>query len=182
MDSATVPTQITYDGVADYSENTLDVATFAAMSQGSIIGIADEARGTLRCLFSIGDTSVNTDFATIFQNDDETIKFRIWQSGANIIVLDSVDPVVEGDVCEFKSDGVIVKFFKNGIESAITGTNGTYWFNDVLNPDSMYISRLTRSTNAFYTTNFKHLMIRSTPLTDTESLQYANYLISKHNL
>ena len=91
-------------------------------------------------------------------------------------MLDSVDPFSEGDVIEFKTDGISIRLFKNGIESAITGTNGSYWFNDVNNIDTMYISRLTRLTDAFYTTTFKQIIVIGTPLTDAESLQVSKDL------
>ena len=60
VDSATVTTQIEYDGVSDYSENTLDVAKFAAMSQGSVVQICSETANDYS--FTMGDSSTTTDW------------------------------------------------------------------------------------------------------------------------
>jgi hypothetical protein len=46
----------------------------------------------------------------------------------------------------------------------------------------MTIGVLNRLSSIYYDTILKELIITSTPLTDTQSLNLANYLISKHDL
>ena len=70
----------------------------------------------------------------------------------------------------------------NGISVEFTGTDNGQWLSSPSSLDTMSIGSLQQSTIAYYDTTFKHLMIRSTPLSDAESLTYANYLIQKHSL
>jgi hypothetical protein len=185
VDSATVPTQIEYDGVSDYSENTLDIAKFAAMSTGSVIGICDSNTGVSRAYFAIGDmASNNNNFLTYFDtNNKAVLQIRGVSGVLNLIVSTTV--CVDGDVVEWKLVGSAKKCFINGIEDTVIvsfGTNGTQWMDYLDSTYGMSIGSWQRTIPVYYDITFKHLSIFSTPLTDAESADYANYLIEKHNL
>lgn len=179
VDSATVPTQITYDGVSDYSENTLDIAKFAAMSQGSVVFIADDLIGAQ---FSLGNTSTSTEWMYIESKRVSTGRTRIlFNTALGVRTMTSTSITNVGDVIEWGSTGTSYFCRINGVEDDVIGApNDGLWLDSVSNSDSMTIGVLTRLTPFFNDTTFKHLSIFSTPLTDAQSLQYANYLIEKH--
>ena len=48
--------------------------------------------------------------------------------------------------------------------------------------DKFVIAKLPRLSAVYYNSIFRELIVTSTPLTDAQSLNLANYLISKHGL
>jgi hypothetical protein len=183
VDSATVPTQISYDGVSDYSENTLDVAKFAAYDRGSVVYIANIGSST-RYFFTMSDLSVATNFVRFGVTSlNEAILF-VRKSGGNSNSMKSTTILSEGDIIEWRSNGSTYTCFINGVEDLAvvnSGVNDGRWFDYPNTLDQMSISAfILTSGSSFYESDFKHLSIFSTPLTDAESADYANYLNKKH--
>jgi hypothetical protein len=180
VDSATVPTQISYDGVSDYSENTLDVAKFAAMGTGSVVYIS-KVSGANQIDFGLAATSSNSNYFQFGNNVSKAFLIaRI--AGVNNIMESSAD-ISDDDVIEWRSNGSVYTLLINGIDSAINEgayVNDGRWFDSPNALDNMSIGALIKTSSVYRDTTFKHLMIRSTPLTDAESKDYANYLIEKH--
>jgi hypothetical protein len=181
VDSATVPTQISYlAGNAEFSENTLNVAKFAAMSQGSVVWINDGVDGAYQ--FTIGDESDAKDWMG-FNTVSGKIRIVYYDAGVIQLLL-STSSVVADDVIECRTDGATWQIFINGVEDVVDNgiyTNDGRFFSSITDADVIYIARLARLTTAYSDTTFKHLSIFSTPLTDAQSADYANYLIEKHN-
>jgi hypothetical protein len=67
----------------------------------------------------------------------------------------------------------------NGLEVSHTEAHNL-WFSDMNNLDNISIGSIREATPAYADIVFKHLSIFSTPLTDAESADYANYLNKKH--
>lgn len=182
QDSATAPTKITYDGVADFSDGSLSVASFSGMDKGSIIGIFTSTAS--QYYVALTDPSVSDKYFAVGVSSSKPYLW-VYESGV-VSQLTATDPVDVGSVFEWSSNGSLTTLKINGVSVDITivaGSNGGQWISTVTSVDNMVISRLELlSTTIYRSTIFKHLMIRSTPLTDAESLTYANYLISKHNL
>ena len=178
VDSATVTTQIEYDGVSDYSENTLDVAKFAAMSQGSVVQICSETANDYS--FTMGDSSTTTDW--LYMGITSLLKPIIVVRISGVTLNNqSINPINIGDTYEWKKKNGLIKLLINGLEVDHT-ENHNSWFSDLNNIDNIRIGSVSRLTPLYTDLIFKHLSIFSTPLTDAQSLQYANYLIEKHNL
>jgi hypothetical protein len=185
VDSATVPTQISYDGVSDYSENTLDVATFSAMSQGSIFYTSTPDGTGNVWVFTMQDASKTTSYIRVGTDANNVAVLAIRKDGGTSYVMKSTSVVTSSSIIEWKSDGNTYQCFINGIEDIVVPTSGDNegkWFNYTPLLDGMAIGTiLTTIPASFYNVDFKHLSIFSTPLTDVQSKDYANYLIQKHN-
>ena len=184
VDSATVPTQIDFTSAnSEFLENTLDVATFAAMSQGSIVSIYDS---NASYQYSITNSSASNSYFVVGTNNNTAALWVFNQTNPIRFEVDTSPS--NGDVIIWRSSGSIVDCSVNGLSAPISIVAGSdnnegQWISNIPTLDNMKIGALEFSSGVIYkNTTFKHLMIRSTPLTDAESLTYANYLIQKHSL
>ena len=182
VDSALVPTQIDFtSGNAEFLENTLDISTFAAMSQGSIVGIYEDS-SALQYWFAAANSTVSNEYFIAGVN---LSKAQLWVSASalGLTQISSPDTLNDGDVVEWSSNGSEYLLKINGLSvtpSIDSGLNNGNWINLPVSLDNISIARLGRSVPVYRTQAFKHLMIRSTPLSVAESLEYATYLNETH--
>jgi len=185
VDSATVPTQIDFTAAnSEFLENNIasQVATFAAMSQGSVVYVVDGNTGT-RVMLSFSETSTNDNAFWVGVFTGELAWLNIRQDSGTTQRFLSTTVVSEGDVVIWSSDSSVITCSINGIPDDVTASSGLNDGKFISYPndlDNMALGGIIRLTNVFYDNTFKHLMIRSTPLSDAESLTYANYLIQKN--
>ena len=185
VDSATVPSQIDFTAAnSEYLENTLDVSTFAAMSQGSVVWIQGTLGITNEC-FTFQDNSVNANYFRVGVISSNFVRVTLSKSGGVVNTWFSTSTVSLNDVIEVGSSGSSYFLKINGITDIVNisaGDDDGKFMNYPSTMDIMSVGSIQTATPIYRDTTFKHLMIRSTPLSDAESLTYANYLIQRYSL
>ena len=186
IDNATNPTKVTFTASnSEYLENTLDVASFSGQTEGSVIQIlnADDVNNAAHFSFTNSSTDSNH-FRVGVGATNKPILNISSSSGFTQLVCDTVLTGIS--VVEWESNGSSYSVFVNGVESTfiiVLGVNNGNWWGDITGLDTIRIASYRRlSTTTYEDTVFRELIITSTPLTDSQSLNLANYLISKHGL
>jgi hypothetical protein len=183
IDSTTNPTKVTFTSSnSEYLINTANISTFTSLSQGSIVYVNDN---TTRTMFSLSDNSVdNTYVMAGVLSGKANLNINGGRPGWYVINSDTTVNI--GDIVEWSSNGSLVTCKINGVLDTVTvfsGANTGQWLDSTGGTiSSMTIGVLNRLSAIYYDTILKELIITSTPLTDAQSLDLANYLIGKHSL
>jgi len=177
--SATIPTKITaLEANSEFLENTLNVAKFAAMSQGSVMLINSQVSNIYS--FTIGDSSSLDDYFYI--GIESGGKAICVSRVSGVELTNTSDSVLSiDDPYEWKKENGVVKLMVKGLEVGHTG-NHNNWISNSNNLDNMRIGSLSRSTPLFSNVINKALQVKSVPNTAFETLRASNELIARHNL
>jgi hypothetical protein len=181
IDNTTNPTKVTFTASnSEYLENTLDIASFTALSQGSIIGTpTPNGTGNIWYL-SFQNPSSAADYFRTGTNSSDKATLTVRKSSGTNNLLNSTSIVADTDVIEWKLINGAKKCFINGIEDAvivISGSNGSEWIDYPTSLGGAAIGAVYDTPpTSFYDVIMKELIITSTPLTDAQSLNLANYL------
>jgi len=181
VDNATTPTKVTFASAnSEFLENTLDIASFIALSQGSLTFISD---GSSDMLFTLVDSGVENKFIR-FGISGSKVNFEI-NDGGTITLLNSTSNAIADKPVTISSDGSVITMFIDGVVDIVvetTGTNTGDWMDSIASVDGAAIGSLRKLTPTFSNTVSKSTIVTATPLTHNESLQLAKYLIAKHGL
>jgi hypothetical protein len=183
IDNTTNPTKVTFTASnSEYLENTLDIASFSGLSTCSFIYVNDNNL----VQFSISDSTQGSSFLWVGAESTGEALLRVRNTSSTVNNrLNSTNTISIGDVVEWRINDSSYQCFINGIEDVVVvavGLNNGSGLDTIPDLDNISIGRIGDSSPIYYDNVFKELIITSTPLTDAQSLNLANYLISKHDL
>jgi hypothetical protein len=178
VDSDTDPTQTQFLASPDEEHlyNDIDVSDFTGLSEGSVFYVND---GSSIVQLSIADDATAANNFIFGQSVGGKALLQTL-GGANVI--ESVDSVSVDSIIEIQSTGSEYKIFIDGVQSAVTTTNGNdgLWFDSIPDVDNISIGALLRSTPFYDDTTHKETIVTSGTITDAERTDIMAYLTEKN--
>lgn len=188
-DSALLPTQISFNGVNEFSEITVaeQVAKFSNLATLSIFWINDSDNVTSGRMLSLGDSATNnTNVFVCGYSESLSGAFISFRVDGVVTTLYSDSDLSIDDSIEWKQDGVSWRCFINEIEDTVlvsSGANNSICFNSINGVDEISIAKRVGTGSGLYQlTEFKNVTIISPPPSDAASASYSRGLKVKHNL
>lgn len=182
IDNITNPTKVTFTASnSEYLENILDIATFTNLSIGSFTYINGGVSGEVRNWLALSNTANNNDRFWITTDSSNKANLLIKVGAGTTEELNSTTTLIDGDVVTWSQNGTNKTLYINGVEDTIitvTGSNGSQWV-DSPTLDSLAVGSRQKLTSTYSNLVFRELIGTSTPLTDAQSLNLANYLLGR---